>query len=75
MPQLWLKMRRYEGGEEGAEGLVTSFFHLLDLQGERGGMKQVAGTGGERKSPSQAPCPPSPGTLTWRPPPHTYLCP
>lgn len=37
VPQLWLKMHHYQGGEEGAKGLVTSFFHLLDLEGERGG--------------------------------------
>lgn len=51
VPQLWLKMRHYQG-EEGAKGLVTSFFHLLDLEEGRGGMNQ--GTGEERKSPSQA---------------------
>lgn len=63
VPQLWLKMHRYQGGEEGAKGLVTSFFHLPDLEGERKGVKP--GAGQERKSPSQAPCP-CPHRLTWR---------
>lgn len=63
VPQLWLKMHRYQGGEEGAKGLVTSFFHLPDLEGERKGVKPWAGQ--ERKSPPQAPCP-FPHRLTWR---------
>lgn len=46
VPQLWLKVCHYQDGEEGAKGLVTSFFHLLDLEGEKEGLKQ---------SPSQAP--------------------
>lgn len=30
VPQLWLKMHHYQGGDRGRR-TVTSFFHLLDL--------------------------------------------
>lgn len=53
VPQLRLKTCHYQDGEEGAKGLVTSFFHLLDLEGEKKGLKQ----GQEGNSPSQACCP------------------
>lgn len=53
VPQLRLKMCHYQGGEEGAKGLVTSFFHLLDLEGEKEGLKQEQ----EGNNPSQARCP------------------
>lgn len=37
VPQLWLKTCHYQGGEGRAKGLVTSFFHLLDLEEKGGG--------------------------------------
>lgn len=43
--QLWLKMHCYEGGDGRAKGLFTSFFHLLDLEGERKGMEQACTRG------------------------------
>lgn len=68
VPQLWLKMRHYEGGEEGAKGLVTSFFHLLDLEGERDKMKQ----GGRRELSCPSQCF---SQSLRRPLSHTHLCP
>lgn len=60
--QLWLKMHCYEGGDGRAKGLFTSFFHLLDLEGERKGMEQAC-TRGRAASPC-ALCVSI--TLTWR---------
>lgn len=73
VPQLWLNVCHYQDGEEGAKGLVTSFFHLLDLEGEKEGLKQVAGE--EESLPGSRLPPPadSPGGLLSNP--HTHLCP
>lgn len=71
--QLWLKMHCYEGGDGRAKGLFTSFFHLLDLEGERKGMEQAC-TRGRAASPC-ALCVSI--TLTWRtcgPLPYSPVC-
>lgn len=71
VPQLWLKMHHCGGGGgEEVKRRVTSFFHLLDLEGEREGWNWWQGKRGEEEGP-----------VCWHthleghPAPHTHLSP